>query len=99
MICENMVGRKLVNSDMLKRVLGFYAPEKLSLRTLRDVFQHFSAIACHELFNQTTPFNTECVYFEYEEKMWCATIDCRYANYGGDRVFFTNISFPNPGVL
>jgi hypothetical protein len=52
-----------------------------------------------QLFSQSNEFGRKDICFEFEQRVWCGTVDCRMAKYDGRNVLFTNVKLPNDGFI
>lgn len=97
-------GRVLINKGLIHYLISQKCPEKLKLNVLFEVFTNFcDAIDSDNLFTQSQIFDQRKICFEYDDKVWGGTIDCRHGKYKhGSKVhnvLFTNIKLPNDGFF
>jgi len=82
----------LQDKEMLQNFLKEFAPHKLSIQTLQEVFGAFSA-------QWKKAGDVSAVYFDYGLRRWKATVKTEESIYGGKKVQFCNIKLPNDGFF
>jgi hypothetical protein len=91
------------NRDLIERVLIQYAPSKLKIQTLAEVFQAFAtefANAQVKLGFNFTSFQKSPYDFTYDGRVWTATITKEISeNAAGKPREFINIKLPNDGFF
>lgn len=100
-VCENVIkqSHSISNQDLFEFFVRHQHPEKVKLDVFLEVFTQFMEKCPPELLNQSTPFNLQSIFFNYDEKVWRGTINCELSPYGDQDVLFTNIKLPNDGFV